>query len=155
MRDLGLGTGSDELLDKAAAAKAVSIVIARASTESRNGALRAIARAIRMRESQLLAANTQDCARAPEGTELDRLRLTPERIAGMAHDVEAIAALDDPVGQEFDRTSRPNGLEISKRRVPLGVVGVVYESRPNVTSDIAALCLKTETPWCCVEGKRR
>jgi glutamate-5-semialdehyde dehydrogenase len=74
---------------------------------------------------------------------VDRLRLTPDRIGAMARDVEAIIGLPDPVGEPFDRTSRPNGLEISKRRVPLGVVGVVYESRPNVTSDVAALCLKT------------
>src|SRR5205085_1723180 len=75
--------------------------------------------------------------------EIDRLKLTVERLEAMAQDVDAVAKLDDPVGEVFDRASRPNGLQISKRRVPFGVVGVVYESRPNVTSDVAALCLKT------------
>ena len=74
---------------------------------------------------------------------LDRLRLTTARLEAMAHDVRAVAALPDPVGEVFDQTVRPNGLRIHKRRVPLGVIGVVYEARPNVTSDVAALCLKT------------
>ena len=118
-------------------------MLAQASTERKNQALAAIARAIRAHEAGILAANARDCANADARIEIDRLRLTPERVAAMARDVEAVAKLDDPVGEEFDRTSRPNGLEISKRRVPFGVVGVVYESRPNVTSDVAALCLKT------------
>jgi glutamate-5-semialdehyde dehydrogenase len=143
IKDLGLGIGSDELLDKAAAAKAASLVLARTSAELKSRALEAIARALRERQAPILAANARDCAQAPENIEMDRLRLTPERVAGMARDVEAVAKLDDPVGMEFDRTSRPNGLKICKRRVPFGVVGVVYESRPNVTSDVAALCLKT------------
>ncbi|HET9468802.1 MAG TPA: glutamate-5-semialdehyde dehydrogenase [Vicinamibacterales bacterium] len=134
---------TDELIDKASGAKAASIVLARASTDLKNRALGAIASAIRARESEILAANAQDYANASARIEIDRLRLTPERIAGMARDVEAVAKLADPIGEEFDQVTRPNGLRISKRRVPLGVVGVVYESRPNVTSDVAAICLKT------------
>src|SRR4029450_10663929 len=130
-------------MDKASAAKEASIVIAQASTDLKNRALFAIARGIRAREAEILAANAQDCANASPRIEIDRLRLTPQRVAGMARDVEAVAGLADPVGEQFDRITRPNGLAISKRRVPLGVVGVVYESRPNVTSDVAAICLKT------------
>jgi glutamate-5-semialdehyde dehydrogenase len=133
----------DELLEKAAGAKRASVVVGQASTEAKNRALVAIASAIRAHEKDILAANALDCAEASERIEMDRLRLTPERIGAMARDVESVSKLTDPIGEQFDRTSRPNGLAISKRRVPLGVVGVVYESRPNVTSDIAALCLKT------------
>jgi glutamate-5-semialdehyde dehydrogenase len=140
---MGISQAVDELIEKAAEAKRASLALAQTSADQKNAALRAIARAIRTYETAILAANAQDCAHADARIEIDRLRLTPERIAAMARDVEAIAVLHDPVGEEFDRTSRPNGLEISKRRVPLGVVGVVYESRPNVTSDVAALCLKT------------
>ena len=133
----------DELIDKAAAAKAASVVLAQASADVKNGALNAIANAVRARESEILAANAQDCANASPRIEIDRLRLTPARVAAMARDVETVAALADPVGEQFDKVTRPNGLVISKRRVPLGVVGVVYESRPNVTSDVAAICIKT------------
>jgi glutamate-5-semialdehyde dehydrogenase len=136
-------TADDELLERARAAKRASLTLAKASTDDKNRALMAIARALRAQQSIILAANALDCANADAGIEIDRLRLTPERVAAMAHDVEAIAKLEDPVGEEFDRTSRPNGLEVAKRRVPFGVVGVVYESRPNVTSDVAALCVKT------------
>jgi glutamate-5-semialdehyde dehydrogenase len=134
----------DELLDKAAAARRASRVLAVAPTERKNAALRAIAGALRAQEAAILAANADDCARAAEQpVELDRLRLNRDRLQAMARDVEAVTTLPDPVGEEFDRTVRPNGLVVSRRRVPLGVVGVVYEARPNVTSDIAALCLKT------------
>jgi glutamate-5-semialdehyde dehydrogenase len=142
-RGLGIRDSGDELLEKAAGAKQASLVLAQASTEVKNRALIAIARAIRVHTQEILAVNAHDCARASERIEIDRLRLSDERVAAMARDVESISKLPDPVGEQFDKTSRPNGLTISKRRVPLGVVGVVYESRPNVTSDIAALCLKT------------
>jgi glutamate-5-semialdehyde dehydrogenase len=134
---------TDELIDKASAAKQAAAILAQAPTELKNRALMAIAAAIRAQEAQILAANEKDCASASPRIELDRLRLTRERVAGMARDVEAVSRLDDPVGEQFDSTTRPNGLKISKRRVPIGVVGVVYESRPNVTSDVAAICLKT------------
>jgi glutamate-5-semialdehyde dehydrogenase len=134
---------TDELIDKAAGAKAASIVLAQATSDLKNRALAAIANAIRAHESEILTANAQDCANASARIEIDRLRLTPDRVAGMARDVEAVSRLADPVGERFDEVKRPNGLAISKRRVPLGVVGVVYESRPNVTSDVAAICIKT------------
>jgi glutamate-5-semialdehyde dehydrogenase len=134
---------TDELIDKASGAKSASIVLARTPTELKNRALEAIANAIRANEQQILAANAHDCANASPRIEIDRLRLTPERIGAMARDVDAVARLADPIGEQFDNATRPNGLAISKRRVPLGVVGVVYESRPNVTSDVAAICLKT------------
>jgi glutamate-5-semialdehyde dehydrogenase len=134
---------TDELVDKAAHAKAASVELARATTELKNRALVAVANAIRAREKDILAANAQDCSNASPRIEIDRLRLSADRVAGMARDVEAVAHLADPVGEQFDKVTRPNGLAISKRRVPLGVVGVVYESRPNVTSDIAAICVKT------------
>ena len=134
---------TDELIEKAAGAKSASVVLAQASTDLKNRALLAIAEAIRAREADILAANAQDCANASARIEIDRLRLTPERVAGIARDVEAVARLTDPIGEQFDKVTRPNGLAISKRRVPLGVVGVVFESRPNVTSDVAAICLKT------------
>jgi len=134
---------TDELIEKASGAKAASIELARASTAVKNQALAAMANAIRAREKEILAANAQDCSNASPRIEIDRLRLTPERIAAMAREVDAIRQLADPVGEQFDKVARPNGLVISKRRVPLGVVGVVYESRPNVTSDIAAICIKT------------
>ena len=132
---------SDELLEKAAGAKHASFALAQIPSAQKNAALAAIARAIRAHQADILAANAHDCANA--AGEIDRLRLTPDRVAAMARDVEAVARLEDPIGEAFDRTVRPNGLNISKRRVPFGVVGVIYESRPNVTSDIAALCLKT------------
>ena len=134
---------TDELVEKASGAKRASVVLARAPTALKNQALEAIACTIRARENEILAANAQDSSNASPRIELDRLRLTPERVAGMARDVEAVAKLADPVGETFDKVTRPNGLTISKRRVPLGVVGVVYESRPNVTSDVAAICIKT------------
>src|SRR5262245_40342321 len=144
----GQGAQTDELVEKASAARRASFVLAQATTEQKNAGLKAVASSIHEAQSAILAANARDCraeetARGGPRVELDRLRLTPERVSAMARDVEAIASLDDPVGEEFDRAVRPNGLEISKRRVPFGVIGVVYESRPNVTSDVVALCLKT------------
>src|SRR5262245_54166596 len=125
---------TDELIDKASAAKKAAAILAQAPTELKNRALMAMATAIRAHEDHILSANEKDCASASPRIELDRLRLTRERVAAMARDVEAVSRLADPVGEQFDTTTRPNGLKISKRRVPIGVVGVVYESRPNVTS---------------------
>ena len=120
-------------------------MLAQASTEQKNRALRAIARAIRAHETAHSRGQRAGLrARVGRGIEIDRLRLTPERVAAMARDVEAVGGAARSGGRGIrPRLSRPNGLKISKRRVPLGVVGVVYESRPNVTSDVAALCLKT------------
>ena len=136
-------TVEDGLMAAAAAAKEASFVVAQASTEVKNRALAGIARSLRSHEAEILRANAEDCRNASERIEIDRLRLTPDRVAAMARDVEAVAELPDPIGERIDEVVRPNGLKIYKRRVPLGVVGVVYESRPNVTSDVAALCLKT------------
>ena len=143
-------SGAEELAAKAASVKAASRVLARASTDAKNRALRRVAATLRARASEILAANARDCAASLRTARetgkdplLDRLTLTEARLEAIAHDIEAVAELPDPVGQEIDRTIRPNGLVVTRRRVPLGVVGVVYESRPNVTSDIAALCLKT------------
>ena len=134
----------------AAAVKAAARVLGHAPTEVKNRALGRMAAALRARRPELLAANRRDCAAALEAARrtgadslIDRLELTEARVESMARDVEAVAGLPDPVGEEIDRVTRPNGLVVTRRRVPLGVVGVVYESRPNVTSDIAALCVKT------------
>ncbi|MBO8163302.1 MAG: glutamate-5-semialdehyde dehydrogenase [Brevibacillus sp.] len=115
--------------------------------EEKDEALRAIARRLRQDEDQILAANDKDMAAAEaEGraaSYLDRLRLTSGRIAELAESVEALADLPDPVGEVTERWSRPNGLVIQSVRVPLGVIGMVYEARPNVTVDAAAIALKT------------
>ena len=142
--------GAEELVGKAAAVKAAARLLGRASTDGKNRALRKIAAVLRARETDILAANERDCRAAMRAAEqtggdplLDRLTLTSSRLEAMARDLEAVADLADPIGEEIERTVRPNGLIVARRRVPLGVVGVVYESRPNVTSDIAALCIKT------------
>ncbi len=127
-------------------ARAASRVLATASTEQKNVALTAMADAIIAGQSGILDANAVDMedgrANGLSGSFLDRLELTPERIAAMADGVRAIAELDDPVGGVIAAWDRPNGLHIERVRTPLGVIGVVYESRPNVTADAGALCLK-------------
>ncbi len=128
-------------------AKAASRRLAGLSTEAKNAALHAIADALLAGQDAILAANEADLAAArASGTSaalLDRMLLTPERLAAIAADTRKVAALPDPVGEIFDEAELPNGLRLHKRRTPLGVVGVIYEARPNVTVDIAALCLKT------------
>jgi glutamate-5-semialdehyde dehydrogenase len=117
-----------------------------ATTQDKNAALRAGATALRERADAILAANRADVERARlEGASasgIDRLVLDPKRLEAMATTLESVAALDDPVGEVVESSVRPNGLVASRVRVPLGVVGVIYENRPNVTSDAAALCLK-------------
>jgi len=129
------------------AARAAAPALARASTDEKNAALRAGAAALRARTAELLAANAHDveAARAAGGATafLDRLTLTDKRVDAMAVGLEQIAALPDPVGEVISRWSRPNGLDIQQVRVPLGVIGIIYESRPNVTADAAGLCLKS------------
>ena len=121
--------------------------MARASTRQKDAALAAIAASLRGNSAALLAANTEDVAAARrEGRDaafIDRLTLTAASIEAMAEGVEAVAALQDPVGEITDLGFRPTGIQVGKMRVPLGVVGIVYESRPNVTADAAALCLKS------------
>ena len=127
-------------------AKAAARVLLTAG-ELKNKALIAIADALIENSEKIVAANEIDLQAAREnGTReslIDRLKLTPERIAGMADGVRQVAALPDPVGRVLDGTVRPNGLKIEKVKVPLGVIGMIYEARPNVTSDAAALCLKS------------
>lgn len=128
-------------------AKAASRALARASTAQKNTALYAIADGLEYSRAQILAANTLDLADGQAAglspALLDRLMLNEQRLAGIAADTRSVAALPDPVGQEFDGRVLPNGLRIARRRTPLGVLGVIYEARPNVTIDIASLSLKT------------
>lgn len=128
-------------------ARAASRELNRANTGQKNTALLAIADAIESCSSELLAANKKDMdAGAKNGLDealLDRLALNDERIAGMAEGIRQIVALPDPVGEITDLNYRPSGIQVGKMRVPLGVIGIIYESRPNVTADAAALCLKS------------
>ena len=131
----------------AQAGRAAQLQLARLASDQRAAGLRAAAHALRQQEAQILSANGQDMAageaRGLSGAMLDRLRLDAGRLAGIADAVAAVADLPDPVGQEIDRTSRPNGLVLSRVRVPIGLIGIIYESRPNVTADAAALCLRS------------
>jgi glutamate-5-semialdehyde dehydrogenase len=128
-------------------ARAASRLLARAETAAKNDALLAIAEDLDARRADLMAANRQDLeAGAAEGLEaalLDRLELTPGRIDAMIAGLREVAALADPVGAISDLNYRPSGIQVGRMRVPLGVVGIIYESRPNVTADAAALCLKS------------
>ncbi len=125
---------------------AAARVVARSSSSVRDDALRLAADLLEDERSSLVAANRVDLERAEAAglTEAarDRLRLTKDRVKGMARGLRKVAALPDPVGEVTEGWVRPNGLRVTRVRVPLGVVGVIYENRPNVTSDAAALCLK-------------
>ncbi len=128
-------------------ARAAAPAVARASTQQKNDALRAMARELSQARRAILAANVQDVARAKAdglpGALVDRLALTDTRVEEMIQSITAVVELPDPIGQIIRSWRQPNGLEIRKVRVPLGVIGIIYESRPNVTSDCAALCLKS------------
>ncbi len=127
-------------------AKAAKLMLRKIDTEAKNRALLAIADALDANRDQILAANAADMQAGEDAgmssALLDRLNLA-KRLSGVAKDVRSVAALPDPVGQEFEIQTLPNGLRVRKRRVPVGVLGVIYESRPNVTVDVAALALKT------------
>ena len=127
-------------------ARSSARVLALAPTAQKDRALAAMAAAIRARQAQILAANAEDMteAKASGATAafLDRLALDERRVAAMADGLEVVCALPDPVGTVTERWTRPNGMTIERVRVPIGVVGIIYESRPNVTADAAALCLK-------------
>lgn len=145
----GLGTFDDiaaYMRGVGEAARAASRVLARADTATKDRALTAMAAAIRRDESGLLAANAEDVAAARaaghDAAFVDRLALTPNAITAMAAGLEAIVALPDPVGEIAELRYRPTGIQVGMMRVPLGVVGIIYESRPNVTADAAGLCLK-------------
>jgi glutamate-5-semialdehyde dehydrogenase len=131
--------------DLGIAARAAARELARADTAAKNRALEAMAAAIRAQAAGILAANEEDLrtAKGRDAAFLDRLRLTPKLVEQMAAGVEAVVALEDPVGKISDRVRRPTGIEVARMRVPLGVVGMIYESRPNVTADAAALCIKS------------
>jgi glutamate-5-semialdehyde dehydrogenase len=137
----------DELRTKARAAKMASRRLAYTSTDIKNKALLNIAEDIITRQDEILAANRKDyeAARASGlgAAMLDRLMLNEDRLKGIAADTSTVATLPDPVGDLFEMRTMPNGLQIGKKRVPIGVIGAIYESRPNVTVDIAALCLKS------------
>jgi len=128
------------------AARQAAAVVARADTAAKNGALTTMAAAIRRQATTLLEANARDveAARAKQldAAFIDRLALKPAMVEAMAEGLTQMAALPDPVGVITDLTSRPSGIQVGKMRVPLGVIGIVYEARPNVTADAAALCLK-------------
>jgi len=125
---------------------AASALLARATTADKNAALLAIAEAIEARSADLRKANDEDLATARGqnlgGALLDRLELNEQRIAAMAQGLRDVAALPDPVGEISGLVARPSGIQVGRMRVPLGVIGIIYESRPNVTADAAGLCLK-------------
>ena len=129
------------------AAVQAAAVLALASTEQKNAALTAAAHAVRLRRDEILAANERDmsAARAAKlsGALLDRLQLDGKRVESIARSIEEVVALPDPIGTLIAGWDRPNGLNIQRVRVPLGVIGIIYESRPNVTADAGALCLKS------------
>ena len=128
-------------------ARRAARALALCSTDAKNAALHAMADAIEAAEAEIVAANAKDLEAAPgyglNAAAIDRLRLTPDRVRAMAKGVREVALLPDPVGEVIRAWTRPNGLKITKLRVPISVVGIIYESRPNVTADAAVLCLKS------------
>ena len=142
----GTGDIAAAMADIGRRARAAAHALALAPTERKNRALACAAAAIRAQTAQILAANAEDIAEARKAGAtaafLDRLTLTAARVESMAEGLEVVHGLADPVGAVIDAWARPNGLRIERVRVPLGVVGIVYESRPNVTADAGALCLK-------------
>ena len=138
---------NDELTNKGAAAREAARLLAKASGHAKNTALDIVADELARRRSEILAANEQDLDAGRQAglsdALLDRLMLDQDRLEGLATDVRAVAKLPDPVGETLDMREMPNGLRVGRRTVPLGVIGAIYESRPNVTVDISALCLKS------------
>jgi len=136
-----------EILDGLRAARAAAHSLALAPTERKNQGLSALAKALRTAIPEILAANREDLEAARDGGAggafLERMTLNPDRVAAMARSVEEVVALPDPVGEVMAKWNRPNGLEISQVRVPLGVIAIIYESRPNVTVDAAVLGFKS------------
>lgn len=138
---------TEELLKKGTLAKDAAFKLVTTKSEIKNAALAKIADALIKNSAEILVANKTDIENAEKkGTRkamIDRLTLTDARIADMAEGVRQVAALDDPIGKIIDEWERPNGLKIAKKRVPIGVIGIIYEARPNVTVDAAVLCLKS------------
>jgi glutamate-5-semialdehyde dehydrogenase len=133
--------------EQATRARAASLVLSRATRAAKDRALHAMADAVSKAETAVLEANGLDVSRAEEaGTSaalIDRLRLTPDRVAGMVDGLRSLAALPDPVGDVVRGWTNPNGVQVRQVRVPFGVVGIIYEARPNVTADAAGICLKS------------
>ena len=146
-----------DMLKIAQQAKKASRALARAATAAKDQAILRIADELETRQGRILAANALDMqAAAQSGMSAalqDRLLLNPARLAAIANDLRAVASLPDPVGEVFDESTLPNGMRLRKQRVPLGVLGVIYESRPNVTIDVAGLALKTGNA-CILRGGR-
>src|SRR5262245_14298429 len=142
-----MATTAQSVAELCAQAKAASRELAALDTATKNAALEAMAEALHSRSHEILEANARDMEAGEDAGLhsglLDRLKLSEERLAGIAADVRTIAALPDPVGETIDGHRLPNGLDVRRVRVPLGVVAVVYEARPNVTIDCSALCLKS------------
>lgn len=140
-------TATEELNKKGKLAKEASYHLAGLSTKQKNDALLAIANALRQETSFLLNENAKDLSQGEAAGMskglLDRLALNESRIGAMAEGIEQIVALPDPIGEMLEQSKRPNGLKIGKMRVPLGVIGIIYEARPNVTADAAGLCVKS------------
>ena len=140
-------TAIDELTAKGLAARAAARHLARLSTGVKDRALLNIADALKTREAEVLEANRRDLQAGKEAglsdAMLERLLLNSERLEGMAADVRTVTSLPDPVGETFDMRTLSNGLQVGRRRVPLGVIGAIYESRPNITVDISVLCFKS------------
>ncbi|MDO8611466.1 MAG: glutamate-5-semialdehyde dehydrogenase [Dehalococcoidia bacterium] len=140
-------TTASDLQTKGVAAKAAARALARLSSEVKSQALRNVARDLLARDAEVLAANARDIEAGRQAglseAVLDRLLLTRERLEGIAADVRQVSLLPDPIGEVFEMRTLPNGLQVGRKRVPLGVIAAVYESRPNVTVDIASLCLKS------------
>ena len=137
----------EEVISQADAAKEASRKLAKAGTNEKNKALNEIADKLLERQEEILEINKKDMEKGRENNLnkalLDRLKLTKERIEGMARGLREVAAQEDPIGEVPEMWKRPNGLQIGKIRVPLGVIGIIYEARPNVTVDVAGLCLKS------------
>ena len=133
--------------EKAEKAKAASRALANISTEIKNNALFKMAAGLEQKADELMSENRKDLAEAEKKglskAMIDRLTLTHDRIKAMADGLREIAALPDPVGEVLRMRRRPNGMEVGRMRVPIGLIGIIYESRPNVTADSAALCLKS------------
>ena len=140
-------TSVSELQAKGAAARRAARALARLPTGVKDRALLNVAGALASRREEILDANRRDCDGARrnglDDAMLDRLLITPERLDGIAGDLRNVVALPDPVGETTDARTMPNGMQVGRRRVPLGVIGAIYESRPNITVDISALCLKS------------
>ena len=138
---------AETMLDMGRRARAASRKLGQMTPADRTRGLQAVAAAIRASASKVLAANAQDMdaaeAKGLDAAMLDRLALDAARLEGIASSVEAVAGLPDPIGKELARWERPNGLDIARIAVPLGVIGIIYESRPNVTADAGALCLRS------------